>query len=161
MKLLVFITYFVCSIATPGLSEVRSLYMSVSENEEATKQLHDQLDGVKENDSPALLAYKGAVMTMMAKYTKKKGEKLSFFKGGAALIEAAVAAEPSNIEIRTIRLSIQENAPKFLRYHKNRKDDKQLITTGYSKIQSKEIQTFVKYFVMQSGEFSEAEKSTF
>lgn len=161
MKLFVLISFILCSLGTPTLSEVRGIYMTASDSEAVTKQLHEQLESVKENAAPALLAYKGAVMTMMAKYTRKKGEKKAFFKNGATLIEAAVVADPSNLEIRTIRLSIQENAPKFLRYHKNRQEDKQLIVADFSKIKSNEIRRFVKSFVMQSNEFSEAEKTTF
>lgn len=161
MKFIFFLAFSLVFITSPKLSEVRSSYAMAIDSEEKTKLLHRELEAVTESDMAILRAYKGAVSTMMAKYTRKKGEKLDFFKSGVALMEAAIAEDSSNIEMRTIRLGIQENAPKFLRYHKNKEEDKLYIIDNFSKIQQKEIKSFVRTFVQQSAEFSEAEKASF
>ncbi|NND88838.1 MAG: hypothetical protein HKM28_06295 [Flavobacteriaceae bacterium] len=135
--------------------------MEAATVEAVAKKLNTQLQGVDLSDPAILVAYKGAIMTMMAKYTRNKSEKKDFFKEGVSLLEAAVESDPNNIEIRTIRLSIQENAPKFLRYHKNISEDKQYILEHYKEVRNAELKIFVKKFVQQSSEFEDQEKAAF
>ena len=87
--------------------------------------------------------------------------KKRFFKQGVALIESAVKAESSNIEIRYIRLGVQENSPKFLGYHKNIEEDKDFILKNFATVSSKELREVIRDFVMKSNFFSEKEKLTF
>lgn len=75
------------------------------------------------------------------------------------MVEFAVASEPNNIEIRMIRLSIQEKAPKIVNYNKNKKEDKDFLVNHY-KEQSGNLKTYIKNFMLQSKSFSTAEKQT-
>ena len=63
--------------------------------------------------------------------------------------------------MRCIRLSIQENAPKLLKYRANKTEDKQFIKDGYDAIKSSPIKTYVRGFIMQSKSFSDEEKKEF
>ena len=107
------------------------------------------------------MAYKGAVLILMAKYSKVIKEKKTFFKEGATLLNFAIFEEPANVEMRCIRLSIQENAPKLLKYRANKTEDKQFIKDGYDTIKSTTIKTYVRGFIMQSKSFSDEEKKEF
>ncbi len=98
---------------------------------------------------------------MKAKFVKSKKEKKEYFKEGVSLLESAIKVEPSNIEIRYIRLSVQENSPKFLGYHKNIEEDKQFILKNYKSISSAELKEFIKDFVMKSENFNKTEKAQF
>jgi len=69
-------------------------------------------------ENKVLLAYKGAAIAMKAKFAKQIKEKKNLFVEGVKLIENSVKSEPNNLEIRLIRLSIQENSPKILNYKK-------------------------------------------
>ncbi|HAV54046.1 MAG TPA: hypothetical protein DCX41_03820, partial [Aequorivita sp.] len=82
-------------------------------------------------------------------------------KEGVALIESAVSADASNVEIRYIRLSVQENSPKFLGYHKNIEEDKEFILKNYGSISSAELKETIKDFVMKSENFEQQEKIQF
>ncbi len=162
MKLIVYITLFLSFFSSlPKLSEVREEYIKAPGNKEITTKLYDLLSDVSKNDKKVYVAYKGASWTMMAKYTKAKKEKKSLFKEGAGLIEFAVSAAPKDVEIRIIRLSIQENAPKFLKYGSSIHEDKQFVLENYSKIKSKSVQSYVRSYVLQSDTFSESEKELF
>ena len=162
MKLIVYITLFLSFFGSlPKLSEVREDYIKASGNKEITTKLFDLLSEVTKDDEKVYVAYKGASLTLMAKYTKAKKEKKVFFKEGAGLIEFAVLAAPKDIEIRVIRLSIQENAPKFLKYRSKLQEDKQFVLDNYNKIKSKSVQSFVRSYALQSDSFSASEKDLF
>ena len=70
-------------------------------------------------------------------YVKGAAKKLSVFKEGRELLEQAIKRYPKNAEFRFIRLTIQENAPKILRYNKNTTEDKKAIVAGYKTMNSK------------------------
>lgn len=151
-----------CFIGTlPDIAKLRADYIKASEDKEVTARLHDELSSVKKSDDKLLVAYKGAVLTLMAKYTKLKQEKKQFFKEGAGLIEYAVNANPNSIEIRVIRLSVQENSPKFLKYNQNITEDKQFILDHFESTTSKEVRAFVRNYIAQSNSFNADEKEGF
>lgn len=155
-----FLFIFLASVfvVTPRIPQIRADYSRSNGNKEVIVKLHDALFSVEKEDNKILVAYKGAVLTAMAKYTKGKKEKKEFFKEGAELIEFAVASNPNDIEIRTIRLSIQENAPKFLKYNKSIVEDKAFILKNFESTVSEGLRAFVKLYVVQSKGFSTSEK---
>lgn len=68
-------------------------------------------------------AYKGLCHTMMADYVLLPTSKWQHFKTGQRLIEDAIKQDNKSIELRYIRLLVQLNAPKFLKYRKNINED--------------------------------------
>ena len=157
-----FIIFFVSFISNAqDLKKIRSEYPKAVQNVEITTQLDGELAKVNPSNKPVLLAYKGAVSTLKAKFAKARSDKKEFFKEGISLIESAVKADGSNIEIRYIRMSVQENTPRFLGYHKNIDEDKEFILKNYKTISSTELKELVKDFVLKSENFSETEKAGF
>ena len=67
--------------------------------------------------------YKGALLMKKAGLEKNPAVKLKFFKEGKLLLETAIDNDNQNVELRFLRLMIQENAPKFLGYHSNINED--------------------------------------
>ncbi|GHC42359.1 hypothetical protein [Ulvibacter litoralis] len=145
----------------PELSELRDSYIAANGNQERTLAFYESLSEVTKKDKTVLVAYKGASTIMQAKFAKGKDQKKDLFKEGALLLEYAVASEPNNIEIRVIRMSIQENVPKFLKYNKNISEDKEFITTHYSTLTNAGLKEFVKSFVMHSEGFTASEREAF
>ncbi|WP_273565335.1 hypothetical protein [Maribacter halichondriae] len=145
----------------PELSKVRTDYREASNSEEMTKKLHDNLISVSKNDETVLVAYKGAITTMMSKYAEGIKDKKTFFKDGRELLEFAVETVPESVEIRCIRLSVQENAPKIVGYKKNIVEDKQFILDNYASMTDTGAKEFVKGYSLQSDAFSDAEKQLF
>ena len=161
MKTSIFIFILLLGLFSPSLTKVRTDYKKSFNNKEVTLQLNKYLAKVKKTDKKLLVAYKGAVLILMAKYSKVIKEKFFFFKEGATLLNFAIFEEPANVEMRCIRLSIQENAPKLLKYRANKAEDKQFIKDGYDTIKSTTIKTYVRGFIMQSKSFSDEEKKEF
>jgi len=162
MRSLFFILFFVSFFSNAqDLKEIRSLYPQAVESSEITSKIEGKLSSVTSSSKPILKAYKGAVLTLKAKFSKKKSEKKEFFKEGAALIESAVKDDSSNIETRYIRMSVQGNSPKFLGYHKDIEEDKQFILNNYAAISSKELKEIVKDYMAKSENFTEKEMAEF
>ena len=91
------------------------------------------------NENALNLAYYGAFQTIMANHLKNPFDKLETFKKGKANIEAAVQKDPSNIEIRFIRYSIQRKAPGFLNYNSKLSTDKKFLLEYKHKVESKTL----------------------
>lgn len=98
------------------------------------KQLHAQKIS---NDQQA---YLGTAKMKSAEFEKTAGDKLSTFKEGKTLLEKSISAEPNNPEYRFLRLIIQENAPKILKYNQQIKEDATFIQSNSSKL-SKEVKS--------------------
>ena len=64
-------------------------------------------------------------------------KKLSLFIEGKNLLENAIAKHPKNVEMKLLRLMIQENAPRFLGYSDNCTKDAAIKKLGKKFRQSK------------------------
>ncbi|PXY39675.1 hypothetical protein DMB65_16755 [Flavobacterium cheongpyeongense] len=157
MKLLLTFILWFNFAGNPDLASIRKMYTDVSKSETNAKEFVDKLAGVSGNDDKILVAYKAASILLDSKFEKKLGEKMERFKEGAKLLESTVKTEPNNIEIRMIRLSIQENVPGITGYKKNIKEDKKFITEHYDE-QSNSLKEYLKNFILQSKSFSEKER---
>jgi hypothetical protein len=157
MKLLMTLLLWVNFVATPDLASIRKVYPDVAKSEANAKEFVAKLAGVSHNDDKILVAYKAASILVDSKFEKKLGEKIERFKEGAKLLEATIKSDPSNIEMRMIRLSVQEDVPGITGYKKNIKEDKKFITTYYAS-QGAALKEYLKDFVLQSKSFSEKEK---
>ncbi|WP_286965611.1 hypothetical protein [Flavobacterium sp. UBA4854] len=157
MKLLLTLLLWVNFAGTPDLASIRKMYSDVAKSESNAKEFVAKLAGVSSNDDKILVAYKAASILLDSKFEKKLSQKMDRFKEGAKLLEATIKSDPSNIEMRMIRLSVQEDVPSITGYKKNIKEDKKFITTYYAS-QSAALKDYLKDFVLQSKSFSEKEK---
>jgi deoxyribodipyrimidine photolyase len=107
----------------------------------------------EEKGSATNKVYKGALLMKKADYLKAVAKKVEVFKFGHKLLEEAIEEYPNNIEYRFIRLTIQEHAPKILKYNKNIEEDKALVIGGYEKMSSK-----TRSYIMDYAEESEVLK---
>lgn len=157
MKLLLTFILWLNFAGNPDLASIRKMYSDVSKSETNAKEFLDKLAGISGNDDKILVAYKAASILLDSKFEKKLGQKMERFKEGAKLLESTVKNEPNNIEIRMIRLSIQENVPGITGYKKNIKEDKKFITEHYDE-QNSSLKEYLKNFILQSKSFSEKER---
>lgn len=159
MKLLLSICLFLSFSNIPEIADIRKLYPTVVISEINAKEFASKLANIEKENNKTLVAYKGASIVIMSRFKKEISEKSKNFKEGAKMIEFAMESEPNNIEIRLIRLSIQEKAPKIVNYNKNKKEDKVFLLDHYNE-QSGNLKAYIKDFILQSKSFSTAEKQT-
>lgn len=156
----IFFSFFLLVFTNnPNLTEIRKAFPIAANSESSATAFAAKLADVATDDK-TLLAYKGASITMVSKFKKKISEKISTFKEGSKLIELAVASEPNTIEIRLIRLSIQENVPGIVKYKMNIKEDAGFILKHF-KEQNNALKDYIRSFILHSKSFSAEEKLTF
>lgn len=93
--------------------------------------MYNKLDDYTGNNQ-TIVAYKGASVILKARFVKDKATKKKYFTDGATLINDAVKNDSKDVENRLIRLIIQENIPKFIKYNQNIQQDKQFIVDNYN-----------------------------
>ncbi|CAA9195663.1 hypothetical protein ACHRVW_01945 [Flavobacterium collinsii] len=157
MKLLLSLLLWVNFVGTPDLTSIRKMYSDVTKSESNAKEFSQKLAAVSNNDDKILVAYKAASILLDSKYEDRLKNKMARFKEGAKLLEATIKNDPNNIEIRMIRLSIQENVPGITGYKKNIKEDKKYLTDHYAE-QNATLKEYLKDFILQSKSFSEKER---
>ena len=140
------------------LSSVREQYSEATKSQKSAEDFYNLVANASK-DNKVMQAYKGAAIALKAKFAKDRKAKKSLFIDGVKLIENAIKSEPNNIELRLIRLSIQENTPKILNYKSNINEDKKLILTNFGK-QNQSLKEHIASFVKQSSVFSEIEKKS-
>jgi len=162
MRLLIlfFLLISTCSFSQE-LEELRTDYPKANLDESVTNTLYEKLSSISKEDHKTRVAYRGAVATLKAKFASGFIKKKNFFKEGAGLLDYAIKSEPEDIEIRCLRLGVQENAPRIVGYNKNIDEDKQFILDNYKLSTDSEVRKFVKGYVLLSNLFSEAEKQLF
>lgn len=143
---------------TPAITEIRKLFPNAATSETNAKEFALKLADVTESDD-FLLAYKGASITVLAKYKKKISDRINTFKEGSKLIDKAISNDPNSIENRLVRLSVQENVPAIVKYKKNITEDKTFILKQF-KEQSTVLKEYIKSFVLQSKSFSAEEQKS-
>lgn len=159
MKLLATFFIFISFFLNQNISDLRKEYVNAAKSKQAAENFYNLVLKQDKNKS-VISAYFGAATALKSRYETKREYKKQLFVEGVTIVEKAVKADSNNLEIRLIRLSIQENTPKILKYKSNITEDKNMIISNYSK-QTKDLKAYIKDYVDQSKTFSDVEKKTF
>ena len=153
-SILFVITYL--NFQSYNLPDIRKMYVESSVSKANATKFYEAMENYNDKNE-TLLAYKGASIAIKAKHTTGTKQKKEGFIKGITILEAAIKSTPNNLEVRLIRLSIQENTPKLLKYKANIEADKKQILLLFDK-QSSDLKEYIKNYVKQSKIFTEAEK---
>ncbi|MCA5005752.1 hypothetical protein [Sphingobacterium bovistauri] len=74
-----------------------------------------------------LLGFLGAYTMIKANHQLNPINKLSSFNKGKKILENAIKASPTDVELRYVRYAIQSSIPSFLGYNHNLSEDKELL----------------------------------
>lgn len=148
-------------LAGQELKVLRLEYPTATIDMHTAEALLNSLSQISEEDDATRVAYKGALLTLKAKFTKAIRDKKKYFQEGTTLLEQAISKAPESIEIRCLRMGVQENTPKLLRYKGDLDEDKQFILDRYPSIKDEGIQAFIQGYVTHSKQFSTTEKQLF
>lgn len=102
-------------LPSADLSRVRTLFLSAAQSEDKVNELLKLTENAPKEDV-VMRGYQGAARTLLAKYSINPVTKINHFKKGKNILESALSASPNNIELRYLRLTIQENVPRMLGY---------------------------------------------
>lgn len=133
MKYLLLILVSALSLSTYSQLDRKAIYAALASESKETVQ--KQLDGIQHmKETPEVKAFKGALQMKAAQFQKTAKEKLNLFNMGKKALESEIKSNDGNAEYRFLRLLIQENAPKQLKYNGNIEEDVLSIVSGYSKL---------------------------
>lgn len=90
-------------------------------------------------------AYEGALLMRKAGLLKKPEEKLKAFKSGRIKLETALIDNNDNAEYRFLRLTIQEHAPRIVKYYKEQNSDSEYIKQVFKNL-SPVLQTAIRNY---------------
>ena len=124
MKILGFTVfiYIFLSLETP-LENVRNQFPNI----ESLEQVNKYISILKDDISPEAIGYTAAMILMKSRYVKGPFSKFKYFKQGKKLLDQDISENPTSIEVRYIRFSMQKQIPDFLGYNKNIKEDFNII----------------------------------
>lgn len=142
--LLVIAAYSFSSYAL-DLEYLRKNYSKAVEDKALCKSIMEKLG--KQAESDVHKAYLGGFSTIWANHVSGVVAKLHTFSVGKCVIEECVKNNPTNVEIRFIRFSVQKNCPSFLGYNKNISSDKKFLKENLSKITSEQLKKMVKSLI--------------
>lgn len=158
MKLIfVFIFAFFLNFQGTNLEEIRTQYPKASSSKTGANNFAALVNQLG-NDAVST-GYKSAAKIIQAKFENGPNRK-NLITSGIKSLENVIKTNPRNIELRVIRLSIQENLPKIVGYSSKIKEDKALISQNYAS-QNTSLKAFVRSFVMNSKSFTPTEKKNF
>jgi len=140
---------------------LRKLFFA-AQTEQAKKDFYSYCVNLP-NKTNTQVAYSGVAAAMYAEVVSNVSDKLEFFNTGKGIIEKSIARDSYNPELRFLRFSVQEKAPRMLGYSGNMEEDADLIyyalTHGFANKNENYWATVIK-FISSSG-LSESTKSKF
>ncbi len=156
MKIGVVLVGLVSFFQQVDLSTARANFEKAEKSKTNTAVLFNLLKDYHQSDA-ILQAYKGASSVLQARYVTDQKTKKKLVVEGIRVLEGAIKDNSINIEMRLIRLIIQENTPKVLKYKMNMDADKQMILANFAS-QSREVKGMIKrYATTRSTFFTVAE----
>ncbi|HYF68450.1 MAG TPA: hypothetical protein VD884_09945 [Ohtaekwangia sp.] len=129
------------------MDTIRQSYDVAVADKKLCKTMIEALKSSRDNNIH--LAYLGGFQTIWANHTINPFSKLSTFNEGKRNIEKAVKNDPDNIEIRFVRLSVQKNAPSFLGYYDQIKEDEAFLESNKENINSSTLLKMVSEILNQ------------
>jgi hypothetical protein len=145
MKMLMY-----CLVAVSGtlskakdldLEKVRNNFCVAASNKTICQAM---LTGLPQGDPTSTSrAYLGGFQAIWASHVFNPIKKMETFNKGKANIEQAVTEDPSNVEIRFVRLSIQTHCPWFLPYHQQEKEDRSFLIAHRGQVNSPTLKNMI------------------
>lgn len=158
MKSFVILLVSILLSGGPSLQEVRNAFQEAEKSKEGAESFNTLIQKDISIDRHLKMAYFGASETLIAKHGGSIQTRVRLFNSGKAHIENAVAANPSNLEIRLVRLMIQYNAPAILGYRSNIEMDKNFIIKNFQKA-APDLKKYIRDIARDTNVFEPEERA--
>lgn len=140
--------------STSDIKTARDYYLKASDN----KEFADKLKSFTESkiNTPLMKAYNGVALAILAKHSWNPYTKLENVKSGLKNINEAVNSHSSDLEIRFLRFSVEENIPSVVPFTSHIDEDKKFILKNWNK--NHEFYSTMSAYLKKSSKFTEEEK---
>lgn len=102
---------------------LRDAYYQAAQSEEGMEVFQEEIDKWQQEDV-LKSGYEAMYFFLKAKYSWNPYAKLSYFYDGKDLLEEAIESDQDNLELRFLRLAIQDNLPEILNYNQEIEADR-------------------------------------
>lgn len=92
---------------------------------------------------PVEEGYEAAYQMFMAAHTGNPFKKMGHFKKGKKMLEDVIKENPSNVELRYIRLCIQYYIPGYLGYKDSIEEDKAFLVNNLYKLKDEQVKDLI------------------
>ena len=125
-----------------NLSEVRTLYIDASFEEEKANKLYEVTKNSSIESDHKNFTYHAIAILLQSKFTINPFDKLKSFREGKEQLEKVISQYPEDIELRFLRFCVQDGTPAILDYKLNMEEDSRFIKNNISTT-SEELQRFI------------------
>lgn len=128
----------------PGgdLGKARTLFLAAVDNEDKAYELLKLTEKAGKDDA-VLWGYHGIAKTLLGKHAFNPVNKVSYFNKGKRILEAALSVAPDNVELRYLRLTLQENVPSLLGYSDKITEDRAFIRSRLPALEDKQLSKMI------------------
>jgi len=162
--MLVFLGILNLNAQTVPIEKVREQFFAFDKAGSVALTLYKSLEKIDLSKDPILMAYRGASSAASAGSVSGVWKKLEYFNHGKSELEKAVEMKPLDAEIRFLRLATQINAPGFLGYSGDKKNDKAIILQTLNSVNSNHPNAYLYLricrFMLAHAELTASEKNT-
>ena len=128
-----------CAYSNDTLNNCRSYYYGVCLNETPIQDFNEYLELHKDNKEASIQGYHSVIWFLWADYYFNPFKKWNCFLKGKDKLEHLINNYSNNIELRFLRLTIQENLPKILGYNENINEDKTFINKNLHLVSDQDL----------------------
>lgn len=147
---LLFVCGFNLTMQAQSVTRLRKEFVAASDAAVSAEKFLRTTEAISSSEKPLMQAYKGAALVIWGKYARGIEEKKRVARQGITLLESAVANDPDHIEIRTLRLSIQENSPKILKYKGKIEEDRSFVNQKFQELPEGELKSFIAGYLKRT-----------
>jgi hypothetical protein len=159
-----FVSAIQISAQQPSIEKVREQFFAWDKTEDGALKLYKSLEKADLSKDPVIMAYRGASSAAAAGSVSGVRKKLEYFNRGKSELEKAVSLKHLDAEIRFLRLATQLNAPGFLGYTGDIKNDKALIIQLFTTVNANHPNAYLYLricrFILAQAELDASEKTT-
>ena len=159
-----FVSVLQINAQQPSIEKVREQFFAWDKTEDGALKLYKTLEKADLSKDPVMMAYRGASSAAAAGSVSGVKNKLAYFNRGKSELEKAVSLKHLDAEIRFLRLATQLNAPGFLGYTGDIKNDKSIIINTLNSVSANHPNSYLYLricrFMLAHAELDSSEKNT-
>ena len=143
MKSVLLILLISTSSYNNDISIIQELYLSAYISESNCNRLGNKLNSIENQNKILINGYKGCFYFIKCKFINNPIKKLIYFRKGKKLLDTSIQEDPTSVELKFLRYTIQKNLPSFLAYNDNLEKDLSFVNENITTINNKKTQQFI------------------
>ena len=131
-----------------NLKQFRTMLETGERSKDAAVELIEQsASAYRSTQQPVYLGFLAVGNFFMANHVFNPLKKMAYFREGKKNLEKAVRLDPSNLQLRLMRLIAQENIPAILNYSHHRNEDRSFLKENYNSTPDTELRNYIKNYL--------------